>query len=147
MTTLDRRRFLQGTAAAAGFALAGPFNALFASTAGADPGGGRGGSSTVGYGPLRPRRAQNDGVAYLALPTGFKYYTFGHVGSPMADGQPTPAAHDGMAACPGPDGTVVLVRNHEQGNGTPFSDSRLRPWRPPGEPRRSCSIPRIRRTR
>ena len=79
------------------------------------------GSSTVGYGPLRARRAENDGVAYLALPTGFTYYAFGHVGSPMANGQPTPGAHDGMAAFPGPDGTVVLVRNHEQSNGTPFS--------------------------
>ena len=122
MTTFDRRRFLQGTAAvAAGFSLAGPFEALRARTAAADPGDGRGGNSTVGYGPLRPRRAENDGVTYLALPTGFTYYAFGHVGSPMANGQPTPGAHDGMAAFPGPDGTVVLVRNHEQSNGTPFS--------------------------
>ena len=39
----------------------------------------------------------------------------------MADGAPTPSAHDGMAAFRR--GRVVhLVRNHEQSDGTPFAD-------------------------
>ena len=31
----------------------------------------------------------------------------------MTDGLIVPARHDGMAAFPGPDGTTLLVRNHE----------------------------------
>jgi len=54
----------------------------------ADPDGGRGGESTVGYGPLHPMRAEDDGVTYLALPTGFTYYAFGRIGSSMTNGGP-----------------------------------------------------------
>ena len=40
----------------------------------------------------------------------------------MSNGRPTPPAHDGMAAFPGPRGTVRLVRNHEvDGNHTAFA--------------------------
>ena len=66
------------------------------------------------YGPLRLQRALNrpTGPAYLALPDGFEYVTFGRTGDPMSDGTPTPRSHDGTAAfaC---GGMVRLVRNHE----------------------------------
>lgn len=40
----------------------------------------------------------------------------------MSNGRPTPAAHDGMGAFPGKDGTVVLVRNHELIESAAFGD-------------------------
>src|SRR3712207_7282789 len=50
-----------------------------------------------------------------ALPiSGFSYVTFGHIGSPMSDGHPTPLAIDGMSAFAGPGGTARLMRNHER---------------------------------
>ena len=52
----------------------------------------------------------------LALPAGFSYVTFGHIASEMTDGHQTPLALDGMAAFPGPHGTVRLIRNHEDRN-------------------------------
>ena len=46
--------------------------------------------------------------------------SFGWRNDVMSDGTPTPGSHDGMAAFR--DGDLVrLVRNHEQGNGTPFA--------------------------
>ena len=52
----------------------------------------------------------------LALPAGFSYVTFGHIGSRMSDGNLTPLALDGMAAFRGRRGTVRLIRNHEDRN-------------------------------
>ena len=60
-----------------------------------------------GYGPLVQAGPE------LALPEDFRYVKFGVEGDLMSDGTPTPRAHDGMAAFPGPDGDVLLVRNHE----------------------------------
>ncbi|MEX0692530.1 MAG: alkaline phosphatase PhoX [Gemmatimonadales bacterium] len=60
-----------------------------------------------GYGPLMPAGDE------LALPEGFQYRALGIQGDMMADGVPTPAQHDGMAAFPLPNGNVRLVRNHE----------------------------------
>jgi secreted PhoX family phosphatase len=48
-------------------------------------------------GPLRRKRDQR-GIEVLALPAGFSYVTFGHTGSIMSDGNPTPLALDGMGA-------------------------------------------------
>ena len=31
----------------------------------------------------------------------------------MTDGNPTPGIFDGMGAYPGPDGSTILIRNHE----------------------------------
>lgn len=105
---MDRRSFLKSAAAGTGgVALAGPLAAFTARAAGAVP------STAAGYGPISPKPAVNDGVTYLALPDGFSYFAFGHVGSTMADGVATPAAHDGMAAFAQPDGKIRLVRNHE----------------------------------
>jgi uncharacterized protein len=49
----------------------------------------------------------------LHLPRGFTYRTLSRTGEKMDDGFLVPAAHDGMAAFPGPDGRTILVRNHE----------------------------------
>lgn len=69
-----------------------------------------------GYGPLQRMRDQR-GVEVLALPAGFSYVTFGHIGSTMSDGNTTPLALDGMAAFRGPRrGQVQLIRNHEDRN-------------------------------
>lgn len=49
----------------------------------------------------------------LDLPRGFQARVIGVTNAAMADGQPTPGRPDGMAAFPGPNGTVLLVCNHE----------------------------------
>lgn len=49
----------------------------------------------------------------LHLPKGFSYRMISRAGERMDDGLLVPGAHDGMAAFPGADGRVVLVRNHE----------------------------------
>lgn len=61
-----------------------------------------------GYGPLRP-----DPDKVLDLPKGFSYRIIGRAGETMDDGLVLPALPDGMAAFPGPDGLVLLLRNHE----------------------------------
>lgn len=70
-----------------------------------------------GYGPLQPAPDLADGVARLALPSGFSYRSFGYAGTPMSDGFLTPLAHDGMAAFPLRNGNIRLIRNHEDRNG------------------------------
>lgn len=52
----------------------------------------------------------------LALPPGFTYKTFGHFGSAMQDGFPTPPIHDGMGVFADGSG-LRIVRNHELGDG------------------------------
>jgi secreted PhoX family phosphatase len=59
-----------------------------------------------GYGPLVSMGA-------LALPRGFSYKEISRQGVLMTDGNPTPGIFDGMGAFPGPDGSTVLIRNHE----------------------------------
>ena len=69
-----------------------------------------------GYGPLRRARDQN-GQEILALPPGFSYVTFSKTGQPLMDGTGlVPRNHDGMGCFRGPDGTVRLIRNHENRN-------------------------------
>ncbi len=112
-----RRRFLTSAAGAAGgFVLAGPFAAF--SRAGAA-------GSKAAYGPIEPRADENTGRIWLALPEGFRYWSLGAAGSLMADGRPTPPAHDGMAAFA--DGPLVrVVRNHERrGAGPAFGPTDL----------------------
>jgi uncharacterized protein len=77
-----------------------------------------------GYGPLAPKAATNDGKTYITLPAGFEYVAFGHVGSIMSDGNPTPRAHDGMAAFALPNGNVRLIRNHEDREAVSTSTAR-----------------------
>jgi secreted PhoX family phosphatase len=106
---LTRRRFVEGSAAAgAGLAIAGPLSALAARTAHGQPP-----SATVGYGPLGPTPEEDSGLEWLALPAGFSYRIISRQADPMDDGNPTPGIFDGTAAYPGPGGTTVLIRNHE----------------------------------
>ena len=72
-----------------------------------------------GYGPLSPVPSHNTGETMLELPPKFAYTVFGKKGGLMADGHPTPAAHDGMAAFSSEDGMVRLLRNHEINTGSP----------------------------
>ena len=127
-SSLNRRQFFARSAVAAGATSIGGglFDALVARSAYAGEPQGRAG---VGYGPLRP--AGED----LALPAGFQYRVISNEGDPMDDGFPTPKAMDGMAAFPGPNGNIVLVRNHEDGQ----SGIALRP-RPPGSTSTSAGI-------
>jgi uncharacterized protein len=105
---LTRRRFVQGSAAVGGgIALGGPLSALAAQAAHGRV------QRTVGYGPIGPTPEQDTGDVYLELPKGFKYRVISRDNEPMSDGNPTPGIFDGMGAYPGPQGTVILIRNHE----------------------------------
>ena len=69
-------------------------------------------SNSAGFGPLVATKTNNTGETFLALPKDFQYTVFGETGSRMLDGNPTPRAHDGMAAFLVND-ELRLVRNHE----------------------------------
>jgi uncharacterized protein len=128
MTALNRRSFLGVTPLAVGAALqiftainrgcgVGPSRRLTAST------------DAVGYGGLRATKARNTGEEILRLPDGFEYSVIGKTGTKMSDGNPTPAAHDGMAAFKVKN-ELRLVRNHEINgaigrDGAAFGDSAL----------------------
>ncbi len=113
-SSVSRRSFLAGSAAAAGAAavISSPFRALAASgrTPTHKP-------FSDDYGPLRPVRDQTTGLELIALPKGFEYLSFGWTGDSLDDGVATPALHDGMAAYRMPSGKIHLVRNHEVGAG------------------------------
>ncbi|HWP91610.1 MAG TPA: alkaline phosphatase PhoX [Thermodesulfobacteriota bacterium] len=117
---LSRRSFLRNSAVVAGGVVLGASTlqmiTAHSTWAKKQGKGGRGNSpQAIGYGPLTPVRDQ-DGDEILALPHGFHYVTFGKIGEIMSDGNLTPRNHDGMAAFPGPHGTVRLIRNHEVRN-------------------------------
>ncbi len=71
--------------------------------------------AAIGYGPLAPTKSKNTGELLLALPPDFQYTVFSKTGTIMADGRPTPRAHDGMAAFQ-VGRELRLVRNHEINN-------------------------------
>jgi secreted PhoX family phosphatase len=108
----------------------GPLQALVASAVGADP--------PERFRSLGPVADLRDGKVRLHLPPGFRYQSFDDTDGPavpLPDGTPAlPGRHDGMAAFPGPDGNVWLVRNHELngsalggafGPGEPYDSSAL----------------------
>jgi uncharacterized protein len=112
---LDRRMLLRsGAAVASASVLAGPLFGLFARQVQAKT---RLEAITSPYGPVAPVRDQTTGLPLLQLPRGFTYQSFGWSGDPMADGKPTPMAHDGMAVVETRviDGEteITLIRNHE----------------------------------
>ena len=65
------------------------------------------------FGPL-----VRDPGGILDLPKGFSYRVLSRAGKLMDDGLRLPGAADGMAAFPGPEGRVILVRNHELSPGS-----------------------------
>lgn len=109
--SIDRRTLLKSTAATT--ALGGPFAGLVATPAAAYQA-----PSSVALGPVADKR---DGVVRLHLPEGFSYRSFHDTETPvtLTDGTALPGRHDGMGAFPGPDGSVLLVRNHEVNNPGP----------------------------
>lgn len=103
---LNRRNFLKGSAAVslglgglAGYFSFGPGQAQYR-------------NEVLGYGDLIP-----DPKGQLALPKGFTYKIISKTGDLMDDGLIVPGRPDGMAAFPGEDGRVILVRNHEMNFG------------------------------
>lgn len=120
MVEFDRRTMLRGTAMAAGATLVGgPFAGFVARSALAAVGGE---DPTRG---LRPVPDLRDDAVRLWLPDGFSYRSFHDTEYDVVldDGTRLPGRHDGMAAFPGRDGNVVLVRNHEvNGAGPAFGD-------------------------
>ncbi|MBL8877942.1 MAG: DUF839 domain-containing protein [Phycisphaerales bacterium] len=62
----------------------------------------------VGYGPLIA-----DPERIFDLPAGFSYRVISRIGERMDDGLIVPGDPDGMAAFSGPDGKIILIRNHE----------------------------------
>lgn len=88
---LNRRRFLQSIAAAAG--------------------------PTLIYGcqshPTIDPLLQADPNGILDIPQGFSYSIISRHGTPMSDGLFVPGSHDGMAAFAGEAGRVILICNHE----------------------------------
>ena len=117
---LNRRTVLRGAAAAAGGALlGGPFAGFVARDA----------AGAIGDADFRQLRAipdLRDGVVRLWLPQDFQYRSFHDTEFPVVldDGTNLPGRHDGMAAFRGPNGNVLLVRNHELNNpGPAFGDA------------------------
>jgi secreted PhoX family phosphatase len=98
-----RRRFL-GLGVAGGLTLS-PLGRLLAHAAGTP--------TALGYGPLKATRDLATGLPLLMLPEGFSYRSFGWAGEPMADGAPTPDAHDGMGVVRVRGDVATLVRNQE----------------------------------
>lgn len=102
----SRRRLLGRALALGGAAALTPLARLLAAA-------GKPEAIVGGYGQLRPVKDLTTGQRLLELPPGFSYRTFGWAGDPLADGTPTPAAHDGMGVIGKRGGKLVLVRNHE----------------------------------
>lgn len=100
--TISRRHFLKQAAA---FSLGFGGLQLFAGCSDQGP---RVGDDVTGFGPL-----VSDPEGIFDLPEGFSYTVLSRFGDSMDDGFTVPHRPDGMAAFPGPDGTTILVRNHE----------------------------------
>ena len=104
MKAVDRRTFLERVAIATGGAALWPFADVVATA-----------EASRGF-TLGPVVDLRDGKVRLHLPDGFEYRSFHDTDGPavfLHDGTRLPGRHDGMAAFPGPEGKVWLVRNHE----------------------------------
>ena len=108
---MDRRKFIAGGAGV--FAMGGAVQALGLRAAAAEAGADMS-CTHDGRGPLVDTPDQTDGVVRLALPAGWVYRSVGVTGDIMSDGNATPGRSDGMAAFWGSDGTIRVVRNHEE---------------------------------
>jgi len=117
--TSSRRNFMKfvGTSA-----MIAPLSALYSRAAHAAP------SFGPGFGHLTPTLPLNTAdlavpgafdfrnQPLVSLPPGFRYWAISCTGQSMSDGSLVPGDHDGMACFDGPNGTMVLVRNHELSN-------------------------------
>ena len=112
---VSRRTAIKG--AVGGALVAGPF-AGFANAAAYARTGAFAGAAV---GTLVPIADARDGVVRLHLPAGFAYRSFHDTSTPVTlrDGTRLPGRHDGMGAFAGPQGSVLLVRNHEVNNPQP----------------------------
>ena len=119
--SIDRRSVLKSTAAAA--VVGGPFAGLVAAPAEA-----RRPPNAANLVPIPDLR---DGEVRLHLPRGFQYRSFHDTESTVVldDGTVLPGRHDGMGAFPGPNGNILLVRNHEVTN-SPNNPSAFGPGTP-----------------
>lgn len=144
MDALDstRRQFLKGSAAAMAVGATASLTGLYSRQvlAAGDPV--RNMPIRSPYGTLAPVADRSTGLKLLQLPAGFSYQSFAWSGDRMADGQPCPDRHDGMAvvgttfgrqhrgsggigdgrggSAIGTGSNMVLIRNHERGAATPF---------------------------
>ncbi len=75
--------------------------------------GDRAREAAPGFGPLKPVKDLATGLPLLELPEGFSYRTLGWAGEALADGTPTPNAHDGMGVVAARGHVLTLVRNQE----------------------------------
>jgi secreted PhoX family phosphatase len=102
--SVQRRTVLKGGAVAAAAFAGGPFEGLTVPATAAAPNP-----------PLVPIPDARDGMVRLHLPAGFSYRSFHDTEFPVIldDGTRLPGRHDGMGAFKGPNGNVILVRNHE----------------------------------
>jgi len=134
----SRRQFLKGSAAVMAVGATASLTGLYSRQllAGSDPV--RMSPIPSLYGTLAPVADRSTGLKLLQLPPGFSYQSFAWSGDRMADGQPCPDRHDGMAVVgrtfgrqPRGSGgrggpaigaglNMVLIRNHERGAVTPF---------------------------
>ncbi|MCB9594272.1 MAG: DUF839 domain-containing protein [Sandaracinaceae bacterium] len=85
----------------------------------------RGGEPRVPVGPFGALRPDPHRV--FDLLEGFSYQVIDRVGRAMTDGFRVPPRPDGMACFDGPDGAIVLVRNHEMPAGI-GARAMGRPW-------------------
>jgi uncharacterized protein len=101
---LGRRRLLGLAGGTVAATMLGPWGLTGLSTARAfsSP------NQDAGFGTLVP-----DPKGRLALPPGFQYRELSPSGGKLSNGETVPSWHDGMAAFAGPNGTTILVRNHE----------------------------------
>ncbi len=108
--SVERRTVLKTAAAAS---VAGPFAGLVAA-----PAHGKQPPQAVNLVPVPDQR---DGAVRLHVPQGFSYRSFHDTEFTVVleDGTTLPGRHDGMGAFAGPQGTVILVRNHEVNNPVP----------------------------
>jgi secreted PhoX family phosphatase len=112
---VDRRAFLKG-----GGALVGTAALLAAFPAASRNAYAHSDNWHGSYGPVAPTADGSTGLRLIQLPAGFKYWSYGWTRDPMDDDTPTPAMHDGMGIIRSFGRWLVLCRNHEVANGTPF---------------------------
>ncbi|MCA9091626.1 MAG: DUF839 domain-containing protein, partial [Planctomycetaceae bacterium] len=103
METTHRRQFLKGTGSVA-LGFAGLHRFLAVAGAADQPYQ----SQTGNLGKL-----VRDPNRIMDLPEGFSYKVLSTTGDMMTDGLKTPGRPDGMGAFAGPNGQVIIVRNHE----------------------------------